>query len=328
MRRLLCTPRVSNSSFPCHSHQSINSILSIPHSLSLYSTHTIIEAHPVVYQKMLADGWDKKPNVRIFHARWQDVLAEMGDFDAIFFDTFDDVRTMGEVMFCVSCCVVQWSILYCRGAMEMLSCFCIGHHEHEAGRCKAQKKTEEKRAKRKAVSWGERYGQRLSRLPTARLGDKMELSGKDGTGVVPLAALLCKHRQSAACSHELSIRSNICTSFTCTCPSCCDRVDSTAFLTAFAPTTSFSRALLARYGGVNRMLGSTVCVQKVTASVIVYILTAFLNALTLFASLPRLAPDCLTTSRPCFHRMPSVAAKRENKERRHERAARETGRRG
>lgn len=54
-----------------------------------------MEAHPTVYQKMLADGWDKKPNVRIVHARWQDVVDELGDFDAVFFDTFDDVS--GEV---------------------------------------------------------------------------------------------------------------------------------------------------------------------------------------------------------------------------------------
>jgi hypothetical protein len=50
-----------------------------------------VEAHPKVYEKMIADGWDKKPGVRIFHARWQDVVDQLGDFDAVFFDTFDDV---------------------------------------------------------------------------------------------------------------------------------------------------------------------------------------------------------------------------------------------
>jgi protein arginine N-methyltransferase 2 len=34
-------------------------------------SHTIIEAHPDVYKKMLADGWDKKPGVRIIFGRWE-----------------------------------------------------------------------------------------------------------------------------------------------------------------------------------------------------------------------------------------------------------------
>lgn len=32
--------------------------------------HTIIEAHPDVYRKMLEDGWDKNPGVKIIHARF------------------------------------------------------------------------------------------------------------------------------------------------------------------------------------------------------------------------------------------------------------------
>ncbi|GAQ80409.1 ankyrin repeat family protein [Klebsormidium nitens] len=59
-------------------------------------SHTIIEAHPGVYEKMLKDGWDKKPGVRICFGRWQDVLPQLGRFDGIFFDTFgeyyDDLR--------------------------------------------------------------------------------------------------------------------------------------------------------------------------------------------------------------------------------------------
>lgn len=35
------------------------------------STHTIIEAHKDVYEKMLKDGWDKKPGVTILFGRWQ-----------------------------------------------------------------------------------------------------------------------------------------------------------------------------------------------------------------------------------------------------------------
>ena len=53
--------------------------------------HIIIEAHPDVYKKMLADGWDKKQNVRICFGKWQDwvpkLLAEEVTVDGIFFDT-------------------------------------------------------------------------------------------------------------------------------------------------------------------------------------------------------------------------------------------------
>ena len=60
-------------------------------------SHTIIEAHPTVYAKMLADGWDKKPGVRIVHGRWQDVIFTLGQtFDAVYFDTFSDVSDLDE----------------------------------------------------------------------------------------------------------------------------------------------------------------------------------------------------------------------------------------
>lgn len=55
------------------------------------SLHIIIEAHPDVYQRMLAGGWDKKPNVRICFGRWQDVLPKLIQegvvVDGIFYDT-------------------------------------------------------------------------------------------------------------------------------------------------------------------------------------------------------------------------------------------------
>ncbi|KAI8852962.1 S-adenosyl-L-methionine-dependent methyltransferase [Chytridium lagenaria] len=59
-------------------------------------THTIIEAHPDVYAKMIADGWDKKEGVKILFGRWQDVIDQLETYDGIFFDTFgefyDDLR--------------------------------------------------------------------------------------------------------------------------------------------------------------------------------------------------------------------------------------------
>jgi protein arginine N-methyltransferase 2 len=51
------------------------------------ASHTIIEAHPDVYAHMVAQGWDKKPGVRILFGRWQDVLPRLETYDGIFFDT-------------------------------------------------------------------------------------------------------------------------------------------------------------------------------------------------------------------------------------------------
>mmetsp|Transcript_16974 Transcript_16974/g.36952 ORF Transcript_16974/g.36952 Transcript_16974/m.36952 type:complete len:425 (+) Transcript_16974:1-1275(+) len=53
-------------------------------------THTIIEAHPQVYKRMLEQGWDKKPGVRIVFGRWQDVIDDLGPFDGVFFDTYGE----------------------------------------------------------------------------------------------------------------------------------------------------------------------------------------------------------------------------------------------
>lgn len=58
------------------------------------SLHIIIEAHPDVYNKMLQEGWDKKPNTRLFFGKWQDVvpqlLREAVQLDGIFFDTYGE----------------------------------------------------------------------------------------------------------------------------------------------------------------------------------------------------------------------------------------------
>ena len=56
--------------------------------------HIIIEAHPDVYQKMLADKWDQRPNVKICHGKWQDVMPQLIqeglEVDAVFFDTYGE----------------------------------------------------------------------------------------------------------------------------------------------------------------------------------------------------------------------------------------------
>jgi len=56
--------------------------------------HIIIEAHPDVYKKMLADKWDQKPNVKICHGKWQDIMPQLiqegAEVDAVFFDTYGE----------------------------------------------------------------------------------------------------------------------------------------------------------------------------------------------------------------------------------------------
>jgi hypothetical protein len=40
-------------------------------------THTIIEAHPGVHQRMLDAGWADRPGVRVVFGRWQDVIDQV-----------------------------------------------------------------------------------------------------------------------------------------------------------------------------------------------------------------------------------------------------------
>lgn len=47
------------------------------------SSHTIIEAHPGVYARMVALGWGDKPNVKIILGRWQDVIPQLSQYDGI-----------------------------------------------------------------------------------------------------------------------------------------------------------------------------------------------------------------------------------------------------
>uniref|UniRef100_A0A0D9VZB2 Protein arginine N-methyltransferase 2 n=1 Tax=Leersia perrieri TaxID=77586 RepID=A0A0D9VZB2_9ORYZ len=52
--------------------------------------HTIVEAHPEVYARMLKLGWGEKRNVNVVFGRWQDVLPQLGSYDGIFFDTYGE----------------------------------------------------------------------------------------------------------------------------------------------------------------------------------------------------------------------------------------------
>lgn len=39
---------------------------------------------------MIELGWDKKEGVTIIYGRWQDSLAELKEYDGIFFDTYSE----------------------------------------------------------------------------------------------------------------------------------------------------------------------------------------------------------------------------------------------
>lgn len=53
-------------------------------------SHTIVEAHPEVYKRMIDSGWGEKENVKVIYGRWQDVLDQLGSYDGIFFDTYGE----------------------------------------------------------------------------------------------------------------------------------------------------------------------------------------------------------------------------------------------
>lgn len=44
-------------------------------------SHTIIEAHPEVYDRMIRAGWGEKENVKILFGRWQDVISVLESYD-------------------------------------------------------------------------------------------------------------------------------------------------------------------------------------------------------------------------------------------------------
>lgn len=54
------------------------------------TSHTIIEAHPEVYDRMLRSGWGEKKNVKLIFGRWQDVIPQLESYDGIFFDTYGE----------------------------------------------------------------------------------------------------------------------------------------------------------------------------------------------------------------------------------------------
>lgn len=50
-------------------------------------THTIIEPHPIVIEKMRTEGWFERNRVKILQGKWQDFLDSLDKFDAVYYDT-------------------------------------------------------------------------------------------------------------------------------------------------------------------------------------------------------------------------------------------------
>jgi protein arginine N-methyltransferase 2 len=87
---------IQNRIHNANDHHSKDQHTPLPSSID--TQHHIIEGHPMVYKKMIEDGWDKKAGVSVHFGRWQDVIPLLSDqsLDSIFFDTFgeyyDDMR--------------------------------------------------------------------------------------------------------------------------------------------------------------------------------------------------------------------------------------------
>jgi len=79
----------------CHSG---GDVLNIGHGMGIVDrfiqelnprSHSIIEIHPDIQQKMLRENWDLKPNVNLYFGSWVDFLDELPLMDGIFFDTLE-----------------------------------------------------------------------------------------------------------------------------------------------------------------------------------------------------------------------------------------------
>ena len=57
-------------------------------------SHTIIESHPDVQEKIKSDGWLEKDNTNIIFGKWQTEIKDLPRFDGIYLDTWYDERVM------------------------------------------------------------------------------------------------------------------------------------------------------------------------------------------------------------------------------------------
>ena len=54
-------------------------------------SHTIIEPHPQIIDKMKSDGWNDKANVTVIPSKWQEVIDTLPKYDGIYFDAYQIV---------------------------------------------------------------------------------------------------------------------------------------------------------------------------------------------------------------------------------------------
>ena len=57
-------------------------------------SHTIIESHPDVQEKIKSDGWLEKDKTNIIFGKWQNEIKDLPRFDGIYLDTWYDERVM------------------------------------------------------------------------------------------------------------------------------------------------------------------------------------------------------------------------------------------
>jgi len=64
-----------------------------------FKTHTIIECHSDVIQKMKKDEWFNKINTKVINDKWQNSIKNIGTFDGVYYNTWKDdyLSFIGEV---------------------------------------------------------------------------------------------------------------------------------------------------------------------------------------------------------------------------------------
>ncbi|CAD6342637.1 unnamed protein product [Miscanthus lutarioriparius] len=90
--------------------------------------HTIVEAHPEVYERMLKLGWGEKKNVRIVFGRWQDVMPQLGSYDGITY-LLPLLIHFSVVMFGHRCCNDKCFLVWGLGVALSMVCL-VGIQEY------------------------------------------------------------------------------------------------------------------------------------------------------------------------------------------------------
>jgi hypothetical protein len=96
---------------------------------SSITSHTIIEAHPDVYKRMLETGWGEKPNVHIVFGRWQDVLPQLGKYDGTMSFTLSLLLENCIHVFSLHCLKKVFLLCFCFTAQECIPASVpVGNH--------------------------------------------------------------------------------------------------------------------------------------------------------------------------------------------------------